>query len=294
MAIGDGIVRWEPTPYGVVIITQTCDLVQASRPTFHVAPIIVLDDKKAKPARNGRQPNLVHVPELGPASFADLTVVSTLDKTVLKDASAQPGVLEVAHVRKFGQRVGRRFSRFAFPDDVVHWIRPLRKLVEDKDGKLDSPAGWALEHVASLRLECEEEWRATPYALTLCVIMKPGVVPLFEPDELPQMPPSVQTWLYDDSGIVKVSATQIAERLKSENNTLDSITRYWLWGGLVDAWAAMCRAPKDATPSVLDAVQDGRIRGDLCTSDDFSYERFRNSEELDLDHLSPTLPLYAG
>ncbi|WP_330452592.1 MULTISPECIES: hypothetical protein [unclassified Streptomyces] len=286
-------VRWEATPHGAVILTQTCDLVLAGRPTFHVAPIKILDEKQAKPARSGRQANFVHVPELGLLSFADLTVISTLDKTVLPQVVTKPGVLQIKDVRKFGQRVGRRFSRFAFPDEVVEWIRPLQKLVEGKDGNLFSPAGWAFDHVASLRLECEEGWKSAPYPLTLCVILKPGVVPAFEPDELPEMPQEISAWLYDSEGDIRPSPNQIAERLKSEYQSLDAISRYWLWGGLADAWAKVCAAPKGASRAVLEAIQDGRVRGDLSTSEDFSFERFRNSEELDLDHLSPTLPLHA-
>lgn len=292
VATGAEIVRWEPTPHGVVIITQTCDLVLPGRPTFHVAPIKMLDEKDAKPARNGRQANLVHVPELGPLSFADLTFVSTLHKSVLLQSETRRGVVQIEDVRNFGQRVGRRFSRFAFPDDVVPWIRPLQKLVESRDGRLDSPAGWAFDKVASLRLECEEGWKAAPYALTLCVILRPGILPAFDPDFLPEIPADISDWLYDKDGSVKPKANQIAERLKRDEKILDPASRYWLWGGLADAWAAECVAPKNAQQSVLNAVQDDRIRGDLCSSEDFSFERFRHSEELDLDHLSPALPLH--
>ncbi|MFC9002708.1 hypothetical protein [Streptomyces microflavus] len=286
------LVRWEPAPCGAVILTQTCDLVLPGRPTFHVAPIRLLDEKDAKPARNGRQANLVHVPELGPLSFADLTVVSTLHKSVLAGLETRRGVVQIGDVRKFGQRIGRRFSRFAFPDDVVPWIRPLQKLVESREGRLDSPAGWAFDRVVSLRLECEEGWKSAPYALTLCVILRAGVVPTFEPDFLPEMPAEISDWLYDKNGDVKPTANQIAERLKRDDEILDPTSRYWIWGGLVDAWAAACVAPQNAPQSVLNALQEDRIRGDLCTSEDFSFERFRHSEELDLDHLSPALPLH--
>ncbi|MFF3879170.1 hypothetical protein [Streptomyces sp. NPDC001978] len=290
----DGVVRQEPTPDGVVVITQTCDLVLRNRPTLHVAPVVVLDEAKAKPARNGRQPSLVHIPELGPQSFADLTFVATLDKSILSQVGARPGVLEIDDVRRFGQRIGRRFSRFAFPDEVVPWLRPLQKLVEGKDGKLDSPVGWTLDHVVSLRLECEGGWKSSPYALTLCVVLKPGVISGFGPDELPVLPADLSEWLYDENGDPRRNVAQIAERLKGGNDVMDSVERYWLWGGFADALAALCIPSAGEAADVLASVEDGRIRGDLTTSEEFPFERYRHSEELDLDHLSPPLPLREG
>jgi hypothetical protein len=288
---GDGMVRQEPTPHGVVVVTQTCDLVLRARPTFHVARVVVLEEAKAKPARSGRQPNLVHIPELGSQSFADLSFMATLDKSVLSEVSPQHGVLQIDDVRRFGQRVGRRFSRFAFPDEVVPWIRPLQKLVEGREGNLASPVGWALDHIVSLRLECEEGWKSSPYALTLCVVLKAGVIPSFEPDELPDLPAELSEWLYDANGDLRRKPADIAQRLKRENSDMDSIVRYWLWGGFADSLAATCVPPASAAVDVLAAVQDGQIRGDLSTSEEFSFERYMRSEELDLDHLSPPLPL---
>ncbi|MEU2620893.1 hypothetical protein ABZ642_22615 [Streptomyces sp. NPDC007157] len=287
----DGLVREEPTPEGVVVVTQTCDLVLRKRPTLHVARIISLNDIDAKPARNGRQPNLVHIPELGEKSFADLTFVATLDKSILSQVSARPGVLQIDDVRRFGQRVGRRFSRFAFPDEVVPWLRPLQKIVEGKDGNLDSPVGWALDHVVSLRLECEEGWKTTPYALTLCVVLNPGVIASFEPDELPEFPGDLAGWLYDNEGNLRRKVAEIALRLKGGEKLMGAAERYWLWGGFADALAALCIPPVSEPSSVRTAVEEGRIRGDLSTSEEFSFERYRRSDEIDLDHLSPPLPL---
>ncbi|MFE4581413.1 hypothetical protein [Streptomyces chartreusis] len=290
----NGIVRQEPTPNGVVIVTQTCDLVLRTRPTFQVACVVVLEEDKAKPARSGRQPNLVHIPELGSQSFADLSFIATLDKSTLSEANTRHGVLQIDDVRRFGQRVGRRFSRFAFPDEVVPWVRPLQKLVEGREGNLESPVGWALDHVASLRLECDEGWKSSPYVLTLCVVLKAGVIPSFDPDELPGLPAELSEWLYDANGYLRRKPTDIAQRLKRENADMDSIVRYWLWGGFADSLAALCVPPTSSTADVLAAVEDGQIRGDLSTSEEFSFERYRRSEELDLDHLSPPLPLGEG
>ncbi|WP_210592213.1 hypothetical protein [Streptomyces sp. GESEQ-35] len=290
----NGIIRQQPTPNGVVVVTQTCDLVLRSRPTFHVACVVVLEEDKAKPARSGRQPNLVHIPELGPQSFADLSFIATLDKSVLSEVGARHGILQIDDVRRFGQRVGRRFARFAFPDEVVPWVRPLQKLVEGREGNLESPVGWALDHVVSLRLECEEGWKSTPYALALCVVLKAGVIPSFEPDELPDLPVELSDWLYDANGEIRRKPADIAQRLKRENAEMDSIVRYWLWGGFADSLAAMCVPSASAATDILAAVEGGQIRGDLSTSEEFSFERYRRSEELDLDHLSPPLPLQDG
>lgn len=287
---GNGHARWLAAAHGVVVVSQTCDLVLKDRPTAQLAPVVLLDAVDAKPARSGRKPNLVHVPELGPTAFVDLSLVSTVDKSLLLETRSCPGVTTIHDVRKFGLRVGRRFSRFPFPDEVVPWIRPLKSLVESKDGKVQSPQGWAFDQVASLRLECESDWDSAPYSLKLCVILNPGILPIFPSDEMPEISQSLNSWLNGTGGRTMRDANDIASRLMRDSDSLDANSRYFLWSALADAWASRCQPPADEPECVVNAVEDGQFSSDLVSADEFTLDRYWSSEEIDVDHLSPPPP----
>jgi len=285
-----GGVRWEPTPNGVVIVTQTCDVVRPERPNIQLCPVVERPSDSAKRERHGSRPSLVHLPAIGDTAFADLNSICSVNKEILAGQSPVRGAIHIADVRKFGQRVGRRFSRFAFPDAVTPWLKPLQDLVEDKQAKVSGPAGWALQRVASLRLACASDWVDPPYDLTLWLVMEPGVLPEFEEDEVPEIPGALSGWLAKLGEAPKVRGNAVATRLMSEGHTLDAATRYWLWSELATCWAALCQPASTASGEVLDAVAGGAFESDIASAEQFSFEDFRNSEEIDLDHLSGPYP----
>ncbi|WP_329349488.1 hypothetical protein OG226_18295 [Streptomyces sp. NBC_01261] len=276
------------------MITQTCDLVLPDRLTAHLAPVVELSTNDAKANRSGRRPHLVPLPALGDCFFADLTYVATIDKSIVVDSARIAGVKDIGDIRKFGQRVGRRFSRFAFPDEVVPWLRPLQSLAESRALKDSSPIGWAFQQVASLRLLCEADWDNAPYPLTLCIVLEPGVLPSFPANlDVPRPSVKISAWLYaaDGSSLARKHG-EIAELLQRETDvSLTTADRYWLWSALSEAWAGLCVAPPNSTPQVLNAVEGGTIESEVMSTEDFSFEKFRNSEEIDLDHLSSPLPI---
>ncbi|WP_282206273.1 hypothetical protein [Kitasatospora fiedleri] len=281
------------TPHGAVILTQTCDLVLTDRPTVHLAPVAHLSEGAAKLARSGRQPSLVHIPELGEHAFADLTFIGTLRKGAITDLPKTSGVKSDEDVRKFGQRIGRRFSRFAFPDSVVPWIRPLRAIVESRHGKAASPAGWALDRVATLRLESFNGWIEPPFEITLCIVLEPRVFPTFPSDYEPKLSKELDIWLHGAVGEIALKRKhgEIAERLMKGGDAIDPDSRWWLWSALADAWANLCIPPAGSDPEVLSAVDGGEFSADILSADEFPYSRLRRTEEIDLDHLSLPLPI---
>ncbi|MEU6311799.1 hypothetical protein [Streptomyces sp. NPDC047014] len=290
--VGDDDTQWVETPDGVAIIPQTCDLVLTDRTMAQVVPIVILDANAAKSSSKGQRPNYVPLPNLSPQHFADLTYIATVPKSFLVKHAKAAGVSSMDDIRKFGQRVGRRYSRFAFPDNVVPWLRPLQSLAESKVDKGESPIGWAMAKVASMRLECDDEWEVEPYSLTLCIVMEPGVLPPVPTDVLPECPETLHGWLYQGDGItLQKKPAEIAERLKSGAQSLDAASRYWLWSGFAEALAGLCVPRPDSKPGVMGAVMEGRIESDIISTEDFSFERMRHSEEIDLDHLSSPLPI---
>jgi hypothetical protein len=147
--------------------------------------------------------------------------------------------------------------------------------------------------VDELRVEPSSPWSHLPHGLTLCVILKRDVLPLFPEDKLPQKPDG-----FDDTlrtgGQLK-SADEIATRIEK---TTDPVAIYWLWQALAEAWALKCRPRQSdlrrlddaARDRTLKAVEDDEIAFDLTTVDDFSMYRYKHSEMLDLDYLSPSEP----
>ncbi len=274
------------TPDGVVLVSQTCDVVQADRLTVQVARFTRLIDPTATEARDGRRPRYAHLPELGADAFADLEVIATVAKGLLREHSRVAGVLDDNDIRRFGQAVGRRFSRFAFPNAVQPWLQPLEDVARSKSHSPASPEGKAFAKVTQLRVECENGWGSPPYDLVLAIIVEPGTLPMFPDDTLPEMPDALGRSLYDPkSGVLKQTSGEIAVLLQRAKEPEE---RYFLWMALGAAWAAKCK-PKHSTETVTDAVST--IRGEVIEAGEFSLTRVMRSEVLDLDHLSPPWPV---
>lgn len=280
---GDGIMV--PTPLGVVLVSQTCDVVLPNRAAVQIAPHVRLPASAADDARDGRRPRYAHLPQLGACDFADLEVVTTVAKRNLVGLRRRPGVESDEEIRRFAGAVARKFGRFAFPDEVSWWLRPLEEVVASKARKAASPERVALEHVVELRVEASGGWGTAPYDLTLCVIVEPGTLPTFPGDELPDLPSSLDEWLHNPVGELRRASGEIADRLAKAT---DSADRYWLWMALGEAWGNRCRPPANAPSAVHEAVLG--VTAEVVPADEFPLTRVRRSEILDLDHISGPTP----
>jgi hypothetical protein len=155
-----------------VVVTQTCDIVRdcVQRPFVLVAPVVTLDGAPAEEALRGMRPRFVHVPGYGDHSFADLDHVTTLEKSVLVALDRTPGTRSDAEIRQFGLRVGRKHSRFAFPDDLAVSLRGLVARVRDKHDRA-SAEGRALNILEEIRAVGIPDWGAD--ALEVFLIFAP-------------------------------------------------------------------------------------------------------------------------
>ncbi|MEN8649723.1 hypothetical protein ABCR94_03465 [Streptomyces sp. 21So2-11] len=286
-----GDVQWLETPDGVVVVSQTCDVVQPKMTTVQVAPLVRLSSSLAGLATKGAMPRYVAVPEVGSDAFADLEHVATVAKSHVALLVPQRGAATASEVRTFGMRVGRRFSRFAFPDDVAPWLAPLKDAVLKKAGKGSSSLGRVLdEMVESLRLECAPSWDdGAPYHLKLLVLVKPGLLPVFDDTEDLTPPAAVYQWLYGDDGLHR-SPTELADRIISLGASGERLERLWLWDGFAGALAAVCKPKSTEPPGVQTAVAGHAFDSEVATIREVTYERVLRSEEIDVEHLSPPLP----
>jgi hypothetical protein len=262
------------TPHGVVLLSQTCDAVRAEM--VQVAPVVHLSGDEASAAASGRRPRYAPLPGLGTHVFAELQSVATIAKALLREEDRLPGVPELKATRSFAMAVGRRFSRFAFPDDVASWFEPLQRLARDKAPRPQSPEGRIFADVRQIRVRSDSGWLSAPYILTISFLLDQGVLPFGTGEELPDLPAELEDWLPGKA------ASSIAQRLLDDGRSNDA---YHLWGALVAAWVDRCAHARDPNTTCVSSYT-----AEVVGLDEYTLAAYYDSESLDLDHLSgPTL-----
>jgi hypothetical protein len=264
-----------------VIVSQTCDIVQPKRPTVTLAAVAQPPENQARTALRGDNPRFVPLPKLGQSLFVDLAYIHTFDKKQLAGRATVSGIdpADDDAVRSFAIAIGRWFSRFAFPDEVVPWLDPLLTTIRHKYDKPGSALGRALADVVEFRVEAEN-WTVRPLDLTLHIIVGAGALPTLDDDMLPA----------DPNRAVGPARTppQVAEELSAAVSPRD---RTALWEALAMSMAASC-SPKEGLrgdPAVMTAVR--KVVPMLWSDDEFPLARWRKSEILDVDYLSGSVPL---
>lgn len=280
----DGHPVWEETPHGVAVVSQSCDAAQSVRDRIHVAPVVLLEGAQADEASSGKRISFAALRALSDVHFANLETVITLPKVTLTTATRVRGVIEDEHVRRFAGSVSRKYGRFAFPDDVIHALDPLREVLRSKARKEQSPLGRILADVYGIRIEAAQSWVTRPYDLFLIVIFEPGVVPTFSNGDLPDERAGLRDRVVGKGVDIATRSIQIAQAYHQATALED---RYWLVMMLAESWAAQCEAA--AVRKGVQAVVRS-VLPDVVTVDEFPLSRVNNSEDLDLDYLSEPLP----
>lgn len=267
----------------VVVISQTCDVVLGKRPTILVAALRELEHQDATEARRRDNPRYV---ELAGHGFADLCHVTSIEKPALLVESIETGLDQEddSAVRVFSLGVGRWFSRFAVPDDVVPWLRPLQDAVRSKYDKPDSSLGQILHKVAEIRVEADR-WTHPVRVIRLHVIVKAGEIPTYE--EPPPMSDAIarKLRLGDDEG---PKPSEIAELLNADLTPDD---KHYAWLAFAKSLASLCRPKPSQRSDPIIAAAVREVVGELWSDDEFPLSRVRKSEIVDLDYLSEPTPL---
>lgn len=272
------------TPDGVVLVSQSCDVVLPHRHNVQVAPVVRLDDTQASEARAGKRSQYAHVPQMGDMWFADLDCVGTIAKSALLGKRARRGVVGDDETRRFSAAIARRFGRFAFPDDVSDAMKVLRDLVQSRAVKPDSPFGRVLAQVLELRAEAKP-WVEEGSEVTLVFVLIPGSLPTLPDDDPGEVPATVSTFIPDIS-YAQLQLTEIAKALTNQTAMWNAYEKFWLWTFLADAAAVLCESRGRSTGT----QKHPTFIGEVVSGDEFPLTRVRRSEIVDLDHLSPPVP----
>lgn len=273
---------WEPAvvpdTVGAAIISQTCDVVIASRPHVQLAPIVQLDDENERnQALTGKRPRYIHLPTSGSSHFIDLDTISTVNKSALVGAKVERGATTDDDVRRLAAAIARKFGRFAYPNTVNDCLDPLKELIRSRAGKPNSPIGKVAAHLAQIRVHCPD-WNRTPRQLRIDIILNDNVLP--DPSLVEEDPPRTQA-LVAQNAEAKKRSTALAEFLARTD--LTATERDWAWTHLADAWAQMCN---DEVSRRKVSHEIGAIEIELSTISDYTLTQFVATHELDLDYLS--------
>ena len=154
-----------PTPVldtvrGVVILSQTCDVVRGcrNRPFVEVAPLIEVPEPWVEEIRRLRRPAFAYVPTtVGERLVADLDRTMTVEKAIVAGWTRIPGCETDDDLRDFARALARKRSRFAFPDDFVAAARNLQAHLTDKHNR-QTDEGAHLRALREIRVRAAPSW----------------------------------------------------------------------------------------------------------------------------------------
>ncbi|WP_434043969.1 MULTISPECIES: hypothetical protein [Sorangium] len=174
-AQGDGPTVLVGEEAGLVVLTQTCDIVRncIERPFIEAAPIVEVEEKKLREIQRVLRPNYAYIPALdGERLVADLDRVMTVEKTIVADWVRVPGCRNDAEARAFAEALRRKRGRFAFPDDFNATARDLQDQLKKRHDK-NSDEGRALRELREIRVTAEPSWEAERVTLVFWFIRHP-------------------------------------------------------------------------------------------------------------------------
>ncbi|WP_277959303.1 hypothetical protein [Frigoribacterium faeni] len=276
------------TPDGVVVLSQTCDIVQ-NKPTCLVAPILRADAAGISRARKGQSPLVLLLAgtDSTPDQLADLARITSVPKTFLlgKKLLSSLGVGDQdVSARNLAERIGRTFTRFPFPDEVVPAFQKFKKKTQNAVGG-EGAFGWILDRVESLRLGADQ-WPEPARNLTLhFVISSRYLMGLDDADpdwdwttsRVHGRRRSEQRSTLTLDRVTQLLQANIAA-LEDAPDTVDMTTILYLW----EEWVT--RIGADLFRLEGDAI--ATLTVNLISDLEFTYADWKRSESLDLDVLS--------
>lgn len=163
-----GIVSVNEGVAGLVIVTQSCDIVRASetRSLIQVAPLVQVSAVTLREIQILKRPQYAFVPGVaGRCLVADLDRTMTIEKSFLIGWVRIPGCVTDADQRAFANALARNKSRFAFPDKFVAIAGRLAARIRQKF-KTNGPEGQHINALEEIRVRAAPSWTAEKVQLT--------------------------------------------------------------------------------------------------------------------------------
>ena len=168
-----GMLRAGPTPIldevrGVVMLTQTCDVVRGcrERPFVEVSPLMSMPEQEVEAIRRLKRPAFAYVSAMAAGCLvADLDRIMTVEKALVAGWTRTPGWETDNELRDFTLALARKRARFAFPDDFVSAAQPLQRNLVDKHDK-KTEEGSHLRALREIRVRAAPSWDGDPVQLS--------------------------------------------------------------------------------------------------------------------------------
>jgi len=170
----EGVDIAETPESGLVVLTQTCDIVRPSarRSFVEVAPLVEVDEQDLRMIERGHRPQYAFIPGVADQRLvADLDRVMTVEKAVVVGWKRVPGCESDEARRYLAQALARKRARFAFPDDFSPCMRRLQERLLDKHDR-DSTEGQALRSLQEIRVQASPSWESNEINLLFLFILR--------------------------------------------------------------------------------------------------------------------------
>lgn len=145
---------------GLVVVSQTCDIVRASkdRSFAEVSPLVEVSPHDLTLIRKKKRPSYALVPALDSQRLvADLDRTMTVEKPVIARWKRVEGCRTDEEARDFAEALARKRKRFAFPDDFNALVKRLQARLVEKHGR-ESDEGRALRALREIRVQATPSW----------------------------------------------------------------------------------------------------------------------------------------
>lgn len=268
--VTEGLVVAAHATDDVVLLTQTCDL-QETTPDEYVclvAPVRQVSQQLAREALRGRRPRLAGLPWLDDSSVADLSFITTVERSLVIDVPTRGRPRTPRESQHFANAVARYLTRPAMPDHVNAVLRPFLERISQRYDR-NSAEGHCLNQVAEFRLEASPDVDAAAPALT--------VLALVDEVDLPALPTRAEV---DDTRVDQLVGRGIVAAAEQALRALDPVQKREGWTALGELWI------RPSVDRAQQAPDIGSVEMIVLNGEELSYARSLNAPPLDLRYLS--------
>jgi hypothetical protein len=268
--IGSGLIVVPHAVDDVVLLTQTCDLQFTTSAEYQclVAPVMHVPEKFAYEALRGRRPGFAGLPWVSLTAIADLSRITTVERSVLVGAISRGRPRTLREQLHFAETISRYLTRPALPDPVNEVLSPFVRRIAEKHDR-ESAEGRCAHKVSELRVEATPDIDHEKSALNILMIL--------EEDELPRLPAGSHI---DDSRIDSLIGAGLTAAAEAVHQAGNSVAKREAWMALAECWI---KPAVELVPAV-DGV--GSVEITVLNGEEFFYARSLSAPILDLRYLT--------